>query len=300
MQPNNHENEVFWFKMVDDIGPLMDLKPLELRVYLVIVRAIQRDQSKGLISLRQIKARAHSGTLGRIQEAVNALCQKGFFARHDKHTGDLLTHPEQWRSRGIEYRLPYEWWRRDSSARGEQNCSARGKQHLDPSESTPRNNASLSRGRLDSDRGSNKESNWGRTQKADCPNPSAKSAEDSGHRVECAAHSSGDTVRPLWINDVAHQLSNFMDGEPPPDKLISWVVTFVDQYKLSPSEVLNALQSAWRRTQRRRRNGPRGWNWFYEVLRNALQPIYATRLPEGSAAQSPEVSTDHDFESLPF
>ena len=55
----------------------MELKPLELKVYLVISRAIQRDLHKGLSCTRQIHERAHSGSLGCTQKAVVALCSLG-------------------------------------------------------------------------------------------------------------------------------------------------------------------------------------------------------------------------------
>jgi len=109
----------YWFKVPSETDALMRLKPLELKVYLVIARAIQRDLNKGLISIRQIQERTHSGSLGCTQEAVDAVCSGGFFTRHNPKTGTKLTDPEDWKAREVEYRLNIEW--KQSNA---DNCSA--------------------------------------------------------------------------------------------------------------------------------------------------------------------------------
>jgi len=112
---------VFWWRMPDDTSSLMDLGHLELRAWIAIARAIQRDRNKGRLSIRQIRKRAHSGSVGRTCEAVNAVCDPRFqyhFTRHNPITGARLTEPEQWKGREVEYRLNLDWKQRDAD-----NCS---------------------------------------------------------------------------------------------------------------------------------------------------------------------------------
>jgi hypothetical protein len=119
MKHNNDPGGVFWWRMPDDIDPLMNLKPLELKAYLVVARATQRDRNRGLISLRQIQERSHSGSLGCTQQAIDAVCRRGLITRHNPKTGAKLTNPNEWKAREVEYRLNLEWKQRDAI-----NCSA--------------------------------------------------------------------------------------------------------------------------------------------------------------------------------
>jgi hypothetical protein len=89
----------------------------ELKVYLLIVRAIQRDLNKGLISILQIQKRTLSGGLGCTQEAVDAVCSRSFFTRHNPKTGAKLTDPGDWKAREVEYRMNLEWRQRDTNNR---------------------------------------------------------------------------------------------------------------------------------------------------------------------------------------
>ena len=47
----------YWFRLPTELDRLMELKPRALKVFLVIVRAIQRDKNGGELSVRQIAAR---------------------------------------------------------------------------------------------------------------------------------------------------------------------------------------------------------------------------------------------------
>jgi hypothetical protein len=49
---------LFWFRVPDVESGLMSLKPAQLKCYLVVLRAIQRDRNRGLISVRQVAKRA--------------------------------------------------------------------------------------------------------------------------------------------------------------------------------------------------------------------------------------------------
>ena len=97
---------------------------------------------------------------------------------------------------------------------------------------------------------------------------------------------------PPWTGiDVSHirkVLSAFMEGQEPPPKLIEWIcLTF--KGLCSARDVCSALEAAWnRRAAPGKKNAPRTWNWFYSVLRNALIPGEAGRLPEHPAASHPD------------
>ena len=95
------------------------------------------------------------------------------------------------------------------------------------------------------------------------------------------------TQEPIWTDsdgtDVSNWLAAFMDGEQPPPNLVSWIVQLAAQYKLSADDIHQALNAAWNRNARPgRKNRPRFWKWFYEVLRNAFVPGYAARIPEAT------------------
>src|SRR5712691_5976467 len=48
----------YWFRVPDDEAALMSLRPAELKCYLVVTRAIQRDRNGGKIAERQVLQRA--------------------------------------------------------------------------------------------------------------------------------------------------------------------------------------------------------------------------------------------------
>ena len=103
----------YFFLMPDELDPLMDLTRAQLRVHLVLTRAIQRDRNRGLLSIRQVRDRAHL-SYRHAQAAVDVVCSLEFFTRHDPKTGVRLTSPEQWRSRPIEYRENIKWKRKNA------------------------------------------------------------------------------------------------------------------------------------------------------------------------------------------
>jgi hypothetical protein len=276
------EVATYWWRMPVDTDPLMELKPLELKAYMVISRAIQQDRHKGLIAMRQIQERTHSGSLGRTQQAVDVVCSRGFFTRHNPKTGVRLTNPEQWKGRQLEYRLTLKWKQRDAdacsaqgerrsaqaalertcSAEGEQNRSAPGEQHLDFSELT----------------------DWEKqVTKADSGHASPKTAEASPDGEDLPAMMKALPLH--WTErDVANlgqRLSAFMDGEQPQATLVYWIVESADLWNVYADDIHRALDAAWNRNARPgRKNRPHYWNWFYEVLRNAFIPHYSARLPE--------------------
>ena len=90
------------------------------------------------------------------------------------------------------------------------------------------------------------------------------------------------------VTNVKKRLSAFMDGEDAPPKLVFWIVDLATEHSLRASDIHRALDAAWnRQAAPGQKNAPRGWNWFYEVLRAAFIPGYAARLPEAPAAPHP-------------
>jgi hypothetical protein len=87
------------------------------------------------------------------------------------------------------------------------------------------------------------------------------------------------------VVSLQQQLSAFMDGDQPPADLTEWILhDLARRYSLSASDICGALQAAWRRDGAPgKKNAPRQWEWFYEVLRRAFVPGYAARLPEAPA-----------------
>lgn len=83
---------------------------------------------------------------------------------------------------------------------------------------------------------------------------------------------------------VIARMSLFMGNEKPPKRFLAWFDGFVPEHKLSPEQVVDALDNAWNRhAAPGQRNNPRSWNWFYETLRNSFIPGYSARLPEQPA-----------------
>jgi hypothetical protein len=94
--------------------------------------------------------------------------------------------------------------------------------------------------------------------------------------------------KPIWtdsdVSNVGNWLAAFMDGEQPPPKVLSWIMQLAERYKLSADDIHQALNGAWNRNARPgRKNRPKYWKWFYEVLRNAFIPGYAARVPEATS-----------------
>jgi hypothetical protein len=130
----------FFFKVPDDLEFLMRLRPAELRVYLVVQRAIQRDRRRGEVSVRMVAKRAglspfHAG------KALASLCDAGHLAavKVDGKT-TVYTYPPglRWATKsdctptGAQGRAPT----------GAQGCAPTGAQHLELSEFSKRREAS--------------------------------------------------------------------------------------------------------------------------------------------------------------
>jgi hypothetical protein len=81
------------------------------------------------------------------------------------------------------------------------------------------------------------------------------------------------------VFNLQEQIGAFMDGEQPPANLTIWILDLAREYGLSANDVHGGLQAAWRRNGAPgRKNAPRDWNFFYEVLRNAFIPGYEARV----------------------
>ena len=73
-RPSNQA--VYWWRVPDIEDVLMGLRPAELKCYLVITRAIQRDRNAGKLSIRQIAERARVGKR-HVEEAIASLLSRG-------------------------------------------------------------------------------------------------------------------------------------------------------------------------------------------------------------------------------
>ena len=108
---------VFWFRVPDDEGLLMSLKPAELKVFLVVLRDVQRARNTGRISSRQVADRTGL-SLQHAHAALGSLVTKGLL-ECDKKPGATTV-----------YTLPFSWRARPPA--GEQsepsNCSPVGEQ----------------------------------------------------------------------------------------------------------------------------------------------------------------------------
>jgi hypothetical protein len=74
---------VFWWRVPDNEPALMELKPAELKVYLVVVRMLQRDRFGGLMSVRQIATRAKLG-IRHTRVALDTVVATGLLERETR------------------------------------------------------------------------------------------------------------------------------------------------------------------------------------------------------------------------
>lgn len=86
----------YWFRFVDDLDMLMSMKPAELRCYLVVARAIDKDRNAGEISITQVAKRARTSRKT-AQKELASLVAKGYLLC-DKRLGQTSV-----------YRLPFCW-----------------------------------------------------------------------------------------------------------------------------------------------------------------------------------------------
>jgi hypothetical protein len=113
------DRSLFWFRVPDVESGLMSLKPAQLKCYLVVLRAIQRDRNRGLISVRQVARRARL-SVNSAQAALTHLVDNGWLNRESKPRATSV------------YTLPHAWVER--SIAGGQQRSAVIEQHLESSE----------------------------------------------------------------------------------------------------------------------------------------------------------------------
>jgi hypothetical protein len=84
---------MYWFRVPDVESGLMSLKPAQLRCYLVVISAIQRDRNRGLISVRQVARRARL-SVNSAQLALTHLVLTGWLNRESKRRRhDVLLSP---------------------------------------------------------------------------------------------------------------------------------------------------------------------------------------------------------------
>jgi hypothetical protein len=107
----------YWFKVPSEIEALMQLSSAELKVYLVVSHAIQRDRNAGLLAISQVAKRA--GLSDRhARKAIETLCQRRLLVRVNRATGAELTRKEEWNGRTVEYGNPIQWKQRDTGNLG--------------------------------------------------------------------------------------------------------------------------------------------------------------------------------------
>ncbi|HEY6345105.1 MAG TPA: hypothetical protein VIY49_26710 [Bryobacteraceae bacterium] len=92
----SHPRVLFWFRVPDVELGLMILKRAELRCYLVVLKSIQRDRNRGLVSVRQAARRARINPTS-AQKALASLVRGGWLLRYGE------------RRTGYTYGLPFLW-----------------------------------------------------------------------------------------------------------------------------------------------------------------------------------------------
>jgi hypothetical protein len=127
--------KTYWWRLPDDEDALMSLRPAELKCYLVVVRAIQRDRHQGKLSIRQIAERANLNPK-HVHSAIAILVDLGMLARDGKPgTTAVYQLPFQWRNRtptGEQLNWhPEAEGEQQCMPVGEQNCTPTGEQHLE-------------------------------------------------------------------------------------------------------------------------------------------------------------------------
>lgn len=155
---NNQPGGAFWWRLPDDETALMSLGLAEVKCYLVVMRAIQRDRNGGKLSLRQIARRTGLSSLGNVHAVMADLVKRGMLAC-EVIPGRMAVYglPTAWRncSAGVEQldsnpapasvpncstgaeqlkRSAPAFLEQHCSAGVEQNCSTGAEQHLECSE----------------------------------------------------------------------------------------------------------------------------------------------------------------------
>ena len=92
----------------------MQLSPAQLKVYLVVTHAIQRDRNGGLLAISQIAKRADLSE-HHARKAVEFLCDGRLLIRVNRVTGAELTNKSEWNGRTVKYANPIQWKQKDTS-----------------------------------------------------------------------------------------------------------------------------------------------------------------------------------------
>src|SRR5580700_1116363 len=103
----------YFFKVPSEIDVLMELPPAELKVYLVVSHAIQRDRNGGLLAISQIAKRSNLSER-HARKAAESLCQRRWLIRVNRVTGAELTRKEDWNGRTVIYANPIQWKQKDT------------------------------------------------------------------------------------------------------------------------------------------------------------------------------------------
>ena len=104
----------YFFKAPSEIEMLMQLSPAELKVYLVVIHAIQRDRNGGLLAISQIAKRTNLSER-HARKAIESLCQRRFLIRINRATSVELSRKEEWNGRTVTYANPIQWKQKDTS-----------------------------------------------------------------------------------------------------------------------------------------------------------------------------------------
>ena len=103
----------FFFKVPSEIDRLMQLTHAELKVYLVVSHAIQRDHNGGLLAISQIAKRSNLSER-HARKAAESLCRRRWLIRVNRVTGAELTRKEDWNGRTVTYANPIQWKQKDT------------------------------------------------------------------------------------------------------------------------------------------------------------------------------------------
>jgi hypothetical protein len=107
----------FFFKVPSELKVLIQLPPAELKVYLVVTHAIQRDRNGGLLAISQIAKRANLSER-HARKTIESVCHHRLLIRVNRVTGAELTRKEEWNGRTVTYANPIQWKQKDTSNPG--------------------------------------------------------------------------------------------------------------------------------------------------------------------------------------
>lgn len=301
----------FWFRCPDELDLLMRLRPAELRVYLVVMHAIQRDRHGGLLAMSQISSRAGL-SVRHARAAIDELCQRRLLMRVNRATGAELSEPREWNGRTVTYATPVQWRQRDASnlvPTGDSFAPANQPAKSPPTENQQdtayleplgaRNLAPVGTRHLEllELKAEKEKADYCRGGETASPPRQAPVSPPSENQESKADEPRSPRWTGLDVANVGKILRAMMDDEPPPG-LMEWIVEdLAPRNKLSAADVCTSLRNAWARA--RKGNRPRRWSWVYEVLRNAHVPGYAARAPEPTAPQPAIPPLDVEAIELP-